>query len=327
MVNSIYKLSIIIPMYNAEKYIEDCLNSILNSDLPEDEYEVIVINDGSIDNGSEIAQAYASRFPQFLYLTQENQGQSVARNYGIREAKGEYIWCVDADDKLESSLLPLYRLIEKLSGTDIIAFQLKQITEEGKIIGYECGQPSVTHNVIMKGRDAVLSGYMPSSVCALVIRKQHIMEHNLYFKIGITQQDVELSYRLFAYADSVYFSELRPYLYIHHKNSTSKALNPRKLIKYECDKVVIIKSFRGLSASLENRDKELSNYIWEYADSAIFGCVYNLWKNRKQWRPLGVNKAVIAKLKEEHFYPLKGPFGSWKKRLVSFFLNIEILIS
>ena len=179
----------------------------------------------------------------------------------------------------------------------------------------------------MKGRDAVLSGYMPSSVCALVIRKQHIIEHNLYFKKGITQQDVELSYRLFAYADSVYFSELKPYLYIHHENSTSKALNPRKKIKYECDKVEIIKSFRGLSASLENRDKELCNYIWKYADSAIFGCVYNLWKNRKQWRPLGVNKAVLAKLKEEHFYPLKGPFGSWKKRLVSFFLNIEILIS
>ena len=84
------KLSIIIPMYNAEKYIVDCLDSILKSDLPKGEYEVIIVNDGSKDKGPEIAQVYVSKHENFRYLTQENQGQSVARNYGIKEARGEY---------------------------------------------------------------------------------------------------------------------------------------------------------------------------------------------------------------------------------------------
>ena len=77
-------------MYNCEKYIADCLDSIINSGLSESDYEVIVVNDGSKDRGPEIAQSYAARHNHIRYLTQENQGQSVARNYGLTAAQGEY---------------------------------------------------------------------------------------------------------------------------------------------------------------------------------------------------------------------------------------------
>ena len=107
-----YKLSIIIPMYNAEKYIGICLDSILDSNLLKEEYEIVIVNDGSQDKSSEIAQDYASRYSNVAYLTQENQGQSTARNYGIKSCQGEYVWCVDADDKLISAQLP--KLIDAL---------------------------------------------------------------------------------------------------------------------------------------------------------------------------------------------------------------------
>ena len=165
-----YKLSIIIPMYNCEKYINDCLDSILESDLPKDEYEVIIINDGSKDKGPEIAQKYVSAHNNFTYLTQENQGQSVARNYGLEKAKGEYVWFVDGDDKLDNSLIDLFSLLSSLPTLDILAFLLRQETEKGTFISFECKQPRVTHNIVIKGREAIIMGYMPSSVCAFVIR-------------------------------------------------------------------------------------------------------------------------------------------------------------
>ena len=89
-----YKVSIIIPMYDAEKYIENCLKSILKSNLSKKDYEIIIINDGSTDNGPVVAQQYAKEFDNILYPTQYNQGQSVARNYGITESRGKYIWCM-----------------------------------------------------------------------------------------------------------------------------------------------------------------------------------------------------------------------------------------
>lgn len=315
-------------MYNAERYIANCFDSILNSDLPKDCYEVIIINDGSKDKGPQIAQEYTNRYENLIYLTQENQGQSVARNYGIREAQGEYIWCVDADDKLDSvSLASVYEELNSHLGLDILAFQLKQVTENGVFVSVECSQPQVKHNSEIKGREAIIQGYCPSSVCALIVRKQMLIENELFFKEGITQQDVELSYRLFAHAKNVYFSDIEPYIYIHHPNSTSKPTDVKKVIKYQCDKVEIVKSFLLLSKQFGSSDKELADVIQRYAYDALFGCVYGLFRNRKKWKPLGINEAVLAKLKEEHLYPLKGPFDSWEKRLGAMFLNFECIVS
>ena len=323
-----YKLSIIIPMYNCEKYIADCLDSILESDLPKEDYEVIIINDGSKDHCPQIAQDYVSKYGHFTFLTQENQGQSVARNYGLEIAKGEYVWFVDADDKVDSKVgIHVYTDLLRHWGLDILAFQLRRITEKEVFISYECEQPTVKKNVVVKGRDAILSGYLPSSVCALFIKKELMINKNLFFKPGITQQDVELTYKLFAHANDVFFSELKPYLYIHHEESTSKSKTAEKRTKYECDKVEIIKSFHGLAESFKSKDSELSNHIKQYANCALFGCVYNLYRHRKEWQPMGINIAVLTKLKEEGLYPMKGPFGSWKKKLFASILNFEFLLT
>ena len=92
------KLSIIIPAYNASKYIEKCIDSVLNQGIPSDCYEIIIVNDGSTDNTVELAQRYISKFQNIKLFTQENHGQSAARNKGIDVATGEYIAFVDADD-------------------------------------------------------------------------------------------------------------------------------------------------------------------------------------------------------------------------------------
>lgn len=95
------KISIIIPIYNVEKYINKCLDSLINQTL--EELEFICINDGSTDNSLNILNNYVKNDSRFIVINQSNQGQGIARNNGIKIAKGEYIAFVDPDDWLENS--------------------------------------------------------------------------------------------------------------------------------------------------------------------------------------------------------------------------------
>ena len=99
------KLSVIIPVYNVEKYIEKTIYSLYKQDLSEDEFEVILINDGSTDKSLDIICNLADKFNNIIILNQSNQGPSIARNNGIIKANGDYILFMDSDDLLINSSL------------------------------------------------------------------------------------------------------------------------------------------------------------------------------------------------------------------------------
>ena len=323
-----YKLSIIIPMYNAEKYIGSCLDTILDSNLLKEEYEIVIVNDGSQDKSPKIAQDYAARYSNVTYLTQKNQGQSTARNYGIKTCKGEYVWCVDADDKVISEQLPkIIEALDEYKNLDILAIQLQNVTEEGQYLDVECSQPTLEHNKVLSGVEAVLLGYNPSSICALITKKQLFIDNNIFFVKGITHQDVELTYSLMPCAANVVFSDIIPYLYIYHPNSTSKSMVPEKKIKYIKDDIYIINSFRRLALSFKDINPQLYRVIFNRSQNVLFGLVYSLYKKKKEWGKLGINSVIIDELKKEQLYPMKGEFDSLKKSLfVRLFLNIPCLI-
>lgn len=317
-----YTLSIIVPMYNAEKYIGTCLDSILNSNLPKDDYEIVIVNDGSKDKGPDIAKKYASKYSNISYYTQENQGQSTARNNGIKSSKGEYVWCVDSDDKVNVDIRSIVETLKTHLSLDIMAFKLHKVTEGGVEVGIECEQPTVTHEKIMKGRDAVIQGYNPSSVCALAIKKEFMVEHNLFFHVGMTHQDVELSYRLFAVAGDVLFTNLVPYVYILHHNSTSQSVNPKKKIKYVSDDCIVIESFTELASHFKDKDQELYDVMMQRIKNIHFGMALNIMRHRKEWEPSGICKGVVDNMRQHNLFPLKGGFGSWKKNLVGELMNV-----
>lgn len=98
-------LSMILPAYNVEKYIENCIESCERQDIPHDSYEIIVVNDGSIDGTLEIVESLAKRYVNIKIVNQPNQGVSVARNNGFKEAQGKYIWFIDPDDKISTNCL------------------------------------------------------------------------------------------------------------------------------------------------------------------------------------------------------------------------------
>ena len=110
-------ISIIVPVYNVEKYLEECLESIKNQTYTD--IEVILVNDGSTDNSQVICERYCQQNPRFYLINQENQGQSVARNNGVTVSKGEFITFVDSDDVIKSDMLQqLMRYMD--TGIDIV---------------------------------------------------------------------------------------------------------------------------------------------------------------------------------------------------------------
>lgn len=113
-------ISVIIPVYNGERYIEDCLQSVLTQENAE--FEVIIVNDGSTDRTAELCKTCLRNYKNIQYIEQENQGQGSARNYGIRQASGEWLVFLDADDELVPGAL--HKLQEvPVEGADIICYE------------------------------------------------------------------------------------------------------------------------------------------------------------------------------------------------------------
>ena len=116
------KFSVIIPVYNVEKYIKKCLDSVFNQTFKD--FEVIVINDGTPDKSMDIVKQYDVKV-----IEQKNQGQSAARNNGIKKAKGDYLIFLDSDDYWEKELLSEINKSLK-NKPDVVRFQMKEIYEE-----------------------------------------------------------------------------------------------------------------------------------------------------------------------------------------------------
>ena len=120
------KVSIIIPVYNTEKYLDRTLMSVLAQTY--EDFEIICINDGSKDNSLSILESYAQKDPRIKVISQENQGLSMARNNGLKDAKGEYIYFLDSDDALHPQMLEITvsKIIEHQA--DLLCFKTKGIT-------------------------------------------------------------------------------------------------------------------------------------------------------------------------------------------------------
>ena len=313
------KISFVIPVYNAELYLNKCIKSIYNSELPDTELEIIMIDDGSTDNSVEVAKQICQQYKNTMLLEQENQGSSVARNAGIEKATGDYIWFIDSDDYLDSSLLGRIKndIIEN-NFPDIFAIQLKLI--DGKTTCIECSQQKVKHNVILKGRNAILSGYQPSSACALICKRDLIKKHQLRFYVGISHQDVEFSMRAVALAKNIYFSDYQAYIYIKHSGSVSKPKTVEKQYFYTIGDMYVALSHQKFIETLE--DKELQDYILRWSNNILFNLVLSIKCSNNPLIDKNFRKKVLTDMKSHGVFPLQGPFVSWKVLLFSELLNI-----
>ncbi len=322
MRNGYYLLSFIIPMYNAEHYIVRCLDSIFHSDLPIGEYEIVIVNDGSHDKSPSIVQEYLKNHENIIFLSQENQGQSIARNLGIQTANGKYIWCVDSDDALVNNLNFIFDFLKKHPDTDIIKTAIKTF-HEGQSMNYNQLDGSYVHK---SGREMLLSGYHPSSMCNMIVRKSLIEEQNLQLIPDIVGEDAEFSHKVYAFAKSVYTFNYITYLYLYNANSTTKQQNKQNILREYKSRIIVSQSFSSFAKTISVTDPALSLFFENRSKNILLSLLLTMVRSRRKNHDAGINQIVFKEMKSQGVYPIKGRFDSKKKTFCKWFLNIEFIL-
>lgn len=223
------KLSIILPVYNVEEYIERCILSLKAQDLSQNDYEIIVVDDGSKDHSIEIAEKLKEEFKNFYIIHKPNGGLSSARNKGIGHAKGEYIWFIDSDDYIEKNVLK--SLIDKLETDtlDLLLFNIYDIWPDKECPGFDIkSQPK---NII-SGLEYIKDGYdIGKSAWCFIVKKSIITDNNILFTEGIIQEDYEFVLKLYKYVNKLTFYPIRVYNYLHRDGSITTTKNASQTLK------------------------------------------------------------------------------------------------
>lgn len=221
-------ISIVIPVYKVEKYLEKCLDSCINQDLSSNQYEIIVINDGSPDNSLSIAKKYEEKYSHIHVYSQENSGLSIARNKGLSYAKGKFVWFVDSDDCIRENCLK--EIVEQCDRENL---DLLAICGARVISGSEVRRFSYTDLTVISGIMVLNQRRnIPYPVQFSIFKRAFLLEHNLSFYPGVYHEDTEFSPRAYFYAKRVGFTNDILYLTTINPNSITRTVNPKKSFDY-----------------------------------------------------------------------------------------------
>lgn len=166
-------LSFVVPVYNGAEYVSQCLDSLLAQDIPQDSYEILCVNDGSTDGSGEILDAYQGKYPSVRVIHKENGGVVTARNAGMSQAQGTYLWFVDADDLVRENILGSLRELTERTNCDRVVL--------GGYTFTDCLTPEESY----RARQNVLPCNAPwedSVVWRSILRREFLLAHHLTFR-------------------------------------------------------------------------------------------------------------------------------------------------
>lgn len=246
-------LSIIIPVYNVEKYIKTTLTSIYNQKFDETDYEVIIINDGTPDNSMAVVRDF-THHPNLVIINQENQGLSGARNTGIQAASGDFIWFVDSDDSVtEDSLSFIKKLVTNVDA-EIYSFDMLKIEEHNHAERIE--------PIILKQKYSATYAHITSvekiwkkiQICPaqrFLFSKKFIKQNKLIFFPGIYHEDEEFCVRALVHANRIAIVNKSIYKYLIR---SSGSITSDFKMKSVWSRLQIVKNF------INEGSKEISVY-------------------------------------------------------------------
>lgn len=223
------RLSIIVPVYNVEKYIRPCIESIFRQGLDEDCFEVIIINDGTKDKSMEVIADIISQHQNITVIHQENQGLSVVRNNGIAIAKGEYILMPDSDDLLiENSIPPLLEKALECQADLVVADFLTMTDQE--ITNLHKITQKIFHIQEKTGEELFLEDLSPYAcfVWHTLFRRDFLLDCHLKFIPGIYIQDVPFTHECYLRAKSCLKASWYLNIYRRHESSATFSFNKKK---------------------------------------------------------------------------------------------------
>ena len=219
------KLSLIVAIYNLEDYVEDCIKSIVKQDLTD--CEVLLIDDGSKDKSAEICKKYTNE--NIKYLCKTNGGVGSARNYGIKQAKGDYIWLIDGDDEIiHNSIEILLKTLKTFNSELIMFYPLHKRLNEEKL-RLEAEMQHLKDYTVLDFLTTIKS--FPVTIWAFLIKKDFLIKNNLFFDENITQEDNHFMYQVFNKAKKVSAIDKSLYIYKAREGSQMKSEISDKKIK------------------------------------------------------------------------------------------------
>lgn len=239
-------ISVIVPVYNVEKYLAKCLDSLVNQ--THKEFEIILVNDGSTDSSQSIIESYQAQYPQrIILINQENAGQSAARNRGIQEAKGKYIYFLDSDDYIKPDTLAIMYKTAEMNKLDYVIDGFEQVDEDGiKLSTYSI--PTIPHNVVFDPRTNDELFLIHNSVWNRLYVRDLIIDNDLHFMSGVWYEDLLFGHQYLIYAKRAMVINQQFYYYVQRPGSIMSSMTSEKnldikivfdeLIKYYKEKRV-----------------------------------------------------------------------------------------
>lgn len=324
------KLSIIIPCYNAEKNIYDCLTRILheqiNSSLKSDELEILIINDGSTDNTHKIIEEKFS-LPNVHLINKENEGVSIARNIGIKKAKGKWIAFIDADDYLDNGSLPKLIEIGENTNSDVIAFQYRLVSPHSNVYGtntpVEISKP--TDGISYIHNTNGLTWRTP--VWAYLFNTQFLQSNNILFANDILYyEDCIFMWNVCVKAKLIHIVNNIFYNYVQVPGSCMHDYTKIHLLKLNDCTIPLLRELDKLRRL--QRD-EIKEYIIRDKNSFVFGHIYRSIKYNLGYNRL---KHDIDRFESMGLYPTadltKYPgYGSLGHKILKKVINNRITLT
>lgn len=221
------KISIIIPCYNAEKYIDRCIKSVMNQTYRN--LEIILVNDGSTDGTGVLLESYRKRDIRIFVLKQENRGAGAARNAGLDVARGKYVGFVDSDDWIEPDMYEYLKNLMDTGGADIAAcdyisadkYYLKKNDKQERIV-------ILNHKELMRKFFRMHGEKSCYSVCNMLYKTETI--NGVRFPEGAITEDLFFNYRVYANCNKYICSNIKKYYYFYNAEGvTRKELGKKDL--------------------------------------------------------------------------------------------------
>ena len=312
-------LSIIVPVYNVEPYLERCLLSCLHQDIPHEDYEIIVVNDGSTDGSLKVAERVAKENGNVVIISQKNGGLSAARNTGMKHARGKYFMYVDSDDYLFDNVLSSLLTTVEDNNLDILFFWTC-FEVNGKTCDTE-HQP-FDEQRIYTGEYALLHGMRIDSVWQCVYRAQLIKELGLEFPAGRNHEDIPFDMKLYPFVKRMMFCHTMGYHYCLDRPSIMRTHNRDKNFRLIMDNLQTIGEILML-ARKGSFSKEVCDYYIRRMNSLEMSHFLIFMKEKYSWDYV---QRYIYEARRIGVYPIHGATLSLKGMLFLPFVNCSPIL-
>lgn len=303
-------LSIIIPVYNVEKYIRTCLESVYKQGINEEIFEVIIINDDTKDRSIQIIKDIISQHNNIIVYNQENQGISSTRNKGIELARGKYIFMLDSDDLLVENSLSIIMDKALSSEYDLIVADYKEMNDE-KIYKYDFKSPEPAR-FIEKTREQLLLEDLNPRKCYLwriMYRRDFLIKEKISFIPGIIFEDIPFVHLCFLKAEKCLRTNILVYIYRRGIQTSETSIFTKKKafdLSIAISELWKMAKFKGLSNNVYNK---LQDDTFVTFSILMYAIVYNINNTKDRLSIIDNLKQLIPDL---HFH------HGFKQRIINF---------